>query len=93
MTPISSSLNKLGCRVFGSVSAGEFFLLVLVAPFLYEFAVDTDGVNDNRGTIEGSGVSGSVKNVTAHIGSVFADIWIYIQNFFFILSRVLRISY
>ena len=93
LTPISSSLNKLGCRVFGSVSAGEFFLLVLVAPFLYEFAVDTDGVNDNRGTIEGSGVSGSAKNVTAHIGSVFADIRTYIQNFFFILSRVLRISY
>ena len=93
LTPIASSLNKLGCQVFGSVSAGEFFLLTLLAPFLYEFVVDTDGVNDNHGSIEGYGVNGSVKNVFADFGSAFSSILVYMQNFFFILSRVLRIAY
>lgn len=93
LTPLSSSLNKLGCKVFGSVSAGEFFLLVLLAPFLYEFAVDTDGVNDNRGSIEGSGVNGSLRNVAASVGSVFTDLLTYVRNFFFILSRVIRLPF
>ena len=84
---IAQDLTKLGTRLFGSVTAGEYFLLVLIAPFLYEFAYDTDGVNDNRGTIEGYGVHGSLADVLSSLGGVWRILLQYIRNFFLLTAQ------
>ena len=84
---ISQSLTKLGTRLFGSVTAGEYFLLVLIAPFLYEFAYDTDGVNDNRGTLEGYAVHQNGANIAANFTAFFRMLLQYIRNFFLLTAQ------
>lgn len=79
---IAQSLTRLGTNLFGSVTAGEYFLLVLIAPFLYEFAYDTDGVNDNRGTIEGYSVHNNAESLSAKIVHFFQILLSYFRNFF-----------
>ena len=84
---VAQDLTKLGTHLFGSVTAGEYFLLVLIAPFLYKFAYDTDGVNDNRGTIEGYGVRGSLADILSSLGGVWKILWQYIRNFFLLTAQ------
>lgn len=61
--PISESLTKLCCKAFGGVKPGEYFIVSALAPFLYEFAYDDDGVNDNNGSLEGYTAKDPGKNV------------------------------
>ncbi|MBQ6267612.1 MAG: metallophosphoesterase [Clostridia bacterium] len=50
---VSRRLTKAASRLYGGVTAGEYFLLALVAPILDGFGCDSDGVNDNHGTLPG----------------------------------------
>ena len=77
---IAQELTRFGTRAFGAVTPGEFFLLALISPFLYEFAYDADGVNDNRGTIEGYAVHENAANIGANFAAFFRTLWTYLRN-------------
>ncbi len=88
---IAEELTKLGCKAFGAVTPGEFFLLALLSPFLYEFAFDADGVDDNHGTIEGYGVQNNARNAAAKAQSFFTVLRVWFENLLLIVTRVLRL--
>ncbi len=88
---IAEELTKLGCKAFGAVTPGEFFLLALLSPFLYEFAFDADGVDDNHGTIEGYGVQNNARNAAAKAQSFFTVLHVWFENLLLIVTRVLRL--
>ena len=90
---VAETLTKLGCRTFGAVTAGETFLLALLSPFLYEFAFDADGVNDNHGTIEGYGVRNNAQNVAEKLQSLFAKLLTWLRNLFLVIARRLRLPF
>ena len=90
---IAEQLTKLGCKVFGPVTAGEFFLLALISPFLYEFSFDADGVNDNHGTIEGYAAAQNVRNLADRAQHVLALLRVYAENLLLVISRFLRLPF
>ena len=90
---IAEELTKLGCRVFGPVTAGEFFLLALASPFLYEFAFDADGVNDNHGTIEGYAVRDPARNTAGKARTFFAALRVWFENLLLIVTRCVRLPF
>ena len=92
-TGIAEELTKLGCKAFGPVTAGEFFLLAILSPFLYEFAFDADGVNDNHGTIEGYAVRNNTQNAAHKVQAFFAVLRVYLDNFFLVVTRCLRLPF
>lgn len=67
--PVSESITKLCCKVFGGIKPGEYFLVSVLAPFLYEFAFDNDAVNDNHGTLAGYTGRGTVD----HMANIFQN--------------------
>ena len=76
---IAADLTKLGSKVLGPVTPVEYFLLALVSPIIYNFAVDSDGINDNHGVLPG------YAQVGAEINS--ANI---IENIHSILNNIMR---
>ncbi len=82
ITSISDELTKLGIEVFGSVNALEYAILGLISPFLYEFAFDDDGVEDNNGTIPGYGVetgaADNIANISENIKNIIEKIVMYV---------------
>lgn len=83
-------VTKLCTETFGGVTAVEYLLCAVASPILYEFAFDSDGVNDNNGTIEGYGVTNEksfFENIKAWIDSLMAKIQFYIEMFFSIFSK------
>ena len=90
---ISEELTKLGCKAFGPVTAGEFFLLALLSPFLYEFAFDADGVDDNHGTIEGYAAAQNAQNIAGGAQALFARVRVYFDNLLLVIARVLRLPF
>ena len=90
---VAETLTKLGCKMFGPVTAGEFFLLALFSQFLYEFAFDADGVNDNHGTIEGYGVARNAQNLTAKAQSFFVVLRVYFENLLLVIARCVRLPF
>lgn len=88
---VISDITKLGAKVFGAVNPVEYFLLALVSPIIYNFAVDSDGVNDNRGMLPGYGavtVENNVYNIFDKIHTVLNDIMSYITMFFRIIIKI-----
>ncbi len=78
---ISDELTKLGIKVFGSVNALEYAVLGLISPFLYAFAYDDDGVEDNNGTLPGYStvtVEGNIQNVYASFNNFVDKIIFYV---------------
>ena len=90
---VAETLTKLGCKAFGPVTAGEFFLLSLVSPFLYAFAFDADGVDDNHGTIEGYGVRNNTQNIAGKTQSFFALLRVYFDNLLLVIARCVRLPF
>ncbi len=77
---ISDELTKLGIKVFGSVNALEYAVLGLISPFLYSFAYDDDGVEDNNGIIPGYGAVNTMdnlNNISANISNILNKIIFY----------------
>lgn len=61
--PAIDALEKAADSVYGGINPGEYFIIALVSPLLYEFAFDSDGVDDNNGSIPGYGRSGVRQNL------------------------------
>ncbi len=90
---ICSDLTALGTKVFGPVTAGEYFLLAVASPLLYEFANDCDGVNDNHGTIEGYGADAdNFANIVEKVTTFFEKLTKYFGYFIHYIFRLLRIA-
>ena len=85
---IAQQLTQFGCRTFGAVTPGEYFLLVLISPFLYQFAFDADGVDDNHGTIPGYAVQQNAQNAADGVASFLRLLWTYFKNFILVSTRV-----
>lgn len=86
---ISKELTKLGTEVFGPVTAGEYFLLSIAAPLIYEFAYDSDGVNDNNGVIEGYGAPvDNFANIEDAARDILAKMNLYLSFFFEIITKI-----
>lgn len=88
---IVTDLTKLGTKVFGAVNPLEYFLLALVSPIVYEFAVDTDGINDNGGILPGYGTvntSNNITNVFKKIETIFSDIYTYLNLFITFILKI-----
>lgn len=91
LAPISETTAKLCANVFGGVKPGEYFTVALLSPFLYEFAFDSDGVNDNSGEIEGCGsvdFSSKTDSVFSKIKSILEKFILYFSLFFRTVSKM-----
>lgn len=91
MTPVSEALTKLCCSVFGGVKPGEYFLIALLSPLLYEFAFDGDGVDDNAGVLEGYGTASAennLKNAAEKFGNILHWFVNYAKLFFGFMGRM-----
>ncbi len=81
-------LTKLGTDIFGSVTAGEYFLLAVASPILYEFGFDSDGVNDNNGVIRGYADQGDISDFAGSLIDVASKISLYFSFFIEIVSKI-----
>lgn len=86
---VQKDLTKLGTKVFGPFTAGEYFLLSIASPILYEFAYDSDGVNDNKGEFEGYGAEvDSFSNVIANVSRIIEKISLYFSLFISVIAKI-----
>ena len=80
-------------NVLGPVTPGQYFLIAVASPIVYEFVYDSDGVNDNYGTIEGYGVEVDLnENRTDNFADILETIAIYIENFLTIVLKIFGIG-
>lgn len=82
MGSITAELTKYTSSVFGAVTPCEYLIVAIAAPFLYEFAYDSDSVNDNNGTLPGYGTSsvgGNIDNVKENLNSITDKIALYVK--------------
>ncbi len=88
---IQKDLTKLGTKVFGPFTAGEYFLLAVASPIVYEFAYDSDGVNDNTGEFEGYGAEiDTSANIMDNIKNIIEKISLYFSLFINIVSKIFK---
>lgn len=81
---VMQDLNKLASKAFGCVTPGQYFLVALVSPLLYEFAFDGDGVDDNNGTLPGYGTvdcESNAQNIFEKVTNFFSTIVLYFSFF------------
>lgn len=91
---IADELTKLGMSVYGPVTPGEYFLLAVASPLLYQFANDADGVDDNNGTIEGYGTASlktNVDNISQNMQNIKSTVALYIHMFLKYLIKITEI--
>lgn len=87
--PIMKEITKKLTATLGPVTVGEYLLLAIASPILYEFAYDSDGVNDNNGELEGYGVEIDVlPNVADKIMNFFEKVMLYFNMFITIASKI-----
>ena len=73
--------------VFDDISPVEYFTTALLAPFLYEFAFDADGVDDNAGTLEGYAVNNNRANAANRFKAVMNKLVLYFTMSFRLLAK------
>lgn len=81
---VMQDMNKLVSNVFGCVTPGQYFLVALVSPLLYQFAFDGDGVDDNNGVVEGYGTvncESNTQNIFEKVTNFFSTIVLYFTFF------------
>ena len=89
---IANELTKFFANKYGPVTAGEYLLLAIASPILYEFAFDSDGVNDNKGTLPSYGtvsVSSNISNLAAKLANFVQKV---IEYAMLMLKYALRIT-
>ena len=87
-----TDITKMATKVLGAVTPVEYLLLAIVSPIIYRFAVDSDGVNDNYGVIEGYGTSsveGNADNVFDKIINFFTTAIKYCSLFFTNIIKII----
>ena len=63
----------------------------MLAPFLYEFAFDADGVNDNNGVIAGYAVkTNRAENIADNIKNFFEKLISYIDKIMSVLEKLFK---
>ena len=62
---ISQDITKLCVELFGTYSVAEYVILAIIAPFIYKFINDVDGVDDRTGTLPGYGTASFGNNLLA----------------------------
>lgn len=85
-----AEVAKLCTKTFGGVTAVEYCLCAVASPIIYEFAFDSDGVNDNNGTLDGYGVENEMsffESVVAWFRAVIAKAQLHIRMFFEIFTK------
>ena len=91
---IADELTKLAVSAYGPVTPGEYFLLAVASPLLYKFAYDSDGVDDNNGTLEGYGTTSiktNVDNISENIQNIKSTVALYINMFLKYLIKITEI--
>ena len=86
-----TDITKLATKVLGAVTPVEYLLLAIASPIIYSFAVDSDGVNDNNGVIEGYGTVSAKENVSNIFDRIIDFISTaikYISMFFSIIIKI-----
>lgn len=89
---MSKDFTKITSEIFGGVTPGQYFLVALVSPLLYEFAFDGDSVPDNNGTLQGYGTSMNCDNILANLTNTANKLLLYIENFFIIFVKIFGIG-
>ena len=89
---MSKDFTKITSEIFGGVTAGQYFLVALISPLLYEFAFDGDSVPDNNGTIQGYGIEMNGSNILSNITNTVNKIMLFIENFFIIFVKIFGIG-
>jgi len=89
---MSKDFTKITSEIFGGVTAGQYFLVALVSPLLYEFAFDGDGVADNNGTLQGYGIEMNCNNLLTSLSNTANTLMLYIENFFIIFIKIFGIG-
>ncbi len=86
----SEAVQQLYKIAFDGTNPVEYFTAALLSPFLYEFAFDADGVNDNTGTIEGYAVNNNGKNIADNLKYFAEKILYYFEMIFKILFKAVN---
>ena len=89
---MSKEFTKLTSEIFGGVTAGQYFLVALVSPLLYQFAFDGDNVSDNNGTLQGYGIEMNGRNILNNLSDAANTLMLYIENFFIIFVKIFGIG-
>lgn len=89
---MTKDLTQLTADIFGGVTAGEYFIVALISPLLYEFAFDGDGVPDNNGTLQGYAVEANSDNIISNLSAIANKLMLYIENFFVIFIKIFGIG-
>lgn len=92
LTQYTPELKEMGSTAFGGgITPLEYFVVALLAPLLYTFANDADGVPDNNGSLEGYGAVTSkskLDNIAEKFRTFFEKIGMYIRMFFDIIAKI-----
>ncbi len=87
-----TDITKLATKVLGGVTPAEYLLLAIVSPLVYSFAVDHDGVDDNKGVLPGYGTveaEDNVQNIFDNIYGIFNDVMKYISLFLTVIYKMI----
>lgn len=88
---IAGELTELCCNTFGGITPGEYLITAMLAPFLYEFAFDADGVDDNNGTIDGYAVkTDRIQNISANLRYIMNKIITYMEKIISVLEKLFK---
>ena len=80
-------------NALGPVTPGQYLLIAIASPIVYEFVYDSDGVDDNNGTLEGYGVEQNLhENRTDNFADFLETVAIYLENFFTIFIKIFGIG-
>ena len=80
-------------NVLGPVTPGQYFLIAVASPIVYEFVYDSDGVDDNNGKFEGYGIEPDLnENRADNFADILDTICIYLTNFFNIIIKIIGIG-
>ncbi len=87
------NFTKGMANALGPVTPGQYFLIAVASPIVYEFVYDSDGVNDNYGTIEGYGVEVDLnENRADNFADILDTICVYLTNFLTIVLKIFGIG-
>ena len=87
---LATEVAKLCAQTFGGVTPVEYALCAVASPIIYEFAYDSDGVNDNNGILDGYAVEKDmnlIESIVAWFKSLIAKAELYLRMFFEIFTK------
>ncbi len=89
---ITTEMTQLCTQLMGRATAVEYLLLAIASPLLYEFTSDSDGVNDNHGTLPGYGVESTIGDVFGKYSDFFSKIMEYLSLFFTYILKIFGVT-